>query len=143
MPGQHLIRYIHTKLGGMKKEYMFRILNNGDNKAGLSSEDFKAFLKACEMYISVLKENGQLIAAQPLLREGITISGTAGNFTESPLDMENGLQVGYYHILAHNLDEAVAIAKQNPEFAYGTKASIEVRPIKMKEVTTGYEYPKG
>jgi hypothetical protein len=50
--------------------------------------------------------------------------------------------VGYYHILAEDLEEAIAIAKKNPEFAYSTTARIEVRPIKTKEVITGYVYPK-
>jgi len=49
--------------------------------------------------------------------------------------------VGYYHILANDLDDAIAIAKGNPEFAYTTTARVEVRPVKMKELTTGYVYP--
>jgi hypothetical protein len=40
------------------------------------------------------------------------------------------------------MNEAVSIAKENPEFEYGTTARIEVRPIKTKEVTTNYVYPK-
>ncbi len=49
--------------------------------------------------------------------------------------------LGYYHILAENMSEAVEIAKGNPEFAYGTTARIEVRPIKTKEESTNYVYP--
>lgn len=40
------------------------------------------------------------------------------------------------------MNDAVEIAKQNPEFAFGTTARIEVRPIKTKENTTGFVYPK-
>lgn len=40
------------------------------------------------------------------------------------------------------MDEAIAIAEGNPEFEYGTTARIEVRPIKMKEESTGFVYPK-
>jgi hypothetical protein len=36
----------------------------------------------------------------------------------------------------------VTIAKANPEFEYGTAARIEVRPVKIKEQTTGFVYPK-
>ena len=50
--------------------------------------------------------------------------------------------VGYYHILAKDIDDAIEIAKGNPEFEYGVKARIEVRPIKVKEETTGFTYPK-
>jgi len=51
------------------------------------------------------------------------------------------VQVGYYHILAGDLDEAITIAKENPEFEYVPSASIEVRPIKTKEAETGFVYP--
>ena len=50
--------------------------------------------------------------------------------------------VGYYHILAKDLEDAIAVAKDNPEFKYGMTARIEVRPIKIKEKSTGYVYPK-
>ena len=51
--------------------------------------------------------------------------------------------MGYYHILANDLDEAIAIAKRNPEFAFIKGAHIEVRPVKMMEQSTGFEYPQG
>ena len=43
-----------------------------------------------------------------------------------------------------NLDrsEAISLAKENPEFEYSASAKIEVRPVKMKEETTGFVYPK-
>ena len=40
------------------------------------------------------------------------------------------------------MDDAITVAKGNPEFEYGTTARIEVRPIKTKEVTTNYVYLK-
>jgi hypothetical protein len=46
--------------------------------------------------------------------------------------------VGYYQILAEDLDDALAIAKGSPEFEYGATAKIEVRPIKSKEESTGF-----
>ena len=50
--------------------------------------------------------------------------------------------MGSYHIRANDLEDAIAIAKGNPEFAYNVTASVEVRPIKMKGESTGFEYPK-
>lgn len=50
--------------------------------------------------------------------------------------------MGNYHILAKDMDEAISIAKENPEFEYGTTARIEVRLIKTKEETTDYVYPQ-
>jgi len=40
------------------------------------------------------------------------------------------------------MDDAIAIAKENPEFEYVPSASIEVRPVKMKEEKTSFVYPK-
>lgn len=125
------------------KEYMLLIRNEGDNKAHFSAEQHQQFLKACEVYIAELKQNKQLISAQPLIREGKMISGTVGAFKEGPYNPTDEIMVGYYHILANDMDEAVSIAKRNPEFAFGPLAKIEVRPVKMKEESTSYIYPKG
>jgi hypothetical protein len=124
------------------KEFMLLIRNNIDHQAGWPQERHENFLKKCEHYIGSLKKEGKLIAAQPLIREGKIISGSDGEWKEIPLNETGEVQVGYYHILAENLDEAIAISKQNPEFEFGTTASIEVRPVKMKEETTNFVYPK-
>jgi hypothetical protein len=40
------------------------------------------------------------------------------------------------------MDEAIAIAKRNTGFEYSENARKEERPIKMKEESTGFVYPK-
>lgn len=122
---------------------MLYIRNAGDAKAALSPDEHLAFIKQCEVYIGQLKTNGNLIAAQPIVREGIILSKNGNDWKTTPVDPTKEVQVGYYHIAANDFDEAVAIAKQNPEFAYVPSASIEVRPIKMKEEQTNFVYPKG
>jgi hypothetical protein len=123
------------------KEFMLLIRNEGDVKTKRSPEEQQQFLKACQVYIEDLMKNGNLKSAQPLVREGIIISGSTGSFQESQVDKTKEIQVGYYHILANDLDEAVAIAKRNPEFAFVKGAKIEVRPVKIMEHSTGFEYP--
>lgn len=120
---------------------MFLIRNHGDGKKGMSETDHLAFVKKCEVYIDKLKKEKRLLAAQPLVREGIILSGYPGEWNEKTVNANNEIQVGYYHILANDLADAVNVAKQNPEFEYVPNASIEVRPIKMKENTTGFVYP--
>jgi hypothetical protein len=71
------------------------------------------------------------------------ISGTSGAWKEGPYTDTNAIIVGYYHILANDLEDAISIAKGNPKFAYTKDAKIEVRPVKVKEETTDYVYPKG
>jgi len=124
------------------KEFMLLIRNEADHQQSWSPEKHQQFLKACEAYIGDLKKNGNLKAAQPMVREGKMISGSEGKWKESAYSDTKEVIVGYYHVLANDIDEATAIAKRNPEFAYATTARVEVRPIKMKEQTTGFVYPE-
>jgi hypothetical protein len=124
------------------QEFMLLIRNVSEHLCALSPEEHEQFLKSCENYIGNLKTGGKLIAAQPLIRQGIIISRSAGVWKETAFNENNEVQVGYYHILANDMAEAIAIAKGNPEFEYGSTARVEVRPVKMKENTTGYVYPK-
>lgn len=125
----------------MEKEFMLFIRNKVDHLSHLSPEENKKFLKACEDYIGGLKKAGKLKAAQPLVKEGKMISGSKGVWKESSFQETGEVMVGYYHLFAKDLDEAIALAKGNPEFAYTATARIEVRPVKMKEQTTGFIYP--
>lgn len=115
------------------KEFMLLIRNEIDHQASWSQERHQQFLKSCETYIGKLMQDGKLKIAQPLLREGIIISRSNGQWKEIPFNETKEVQVGYYHILARDMSEAIEIAKRNPEFEYGTTARIEVRPIKTKE----------
>jgi len=123
------------------KEFMLLIRNEGDGKAAMSSEQQLAFIKKCEVYIGQLQSRQQLIAAQPLAREGMVLSKPGKDWIAKHVDIAKEIQVGYYHILANNITEAISIAKDNPEFEYVASASIEVRPVKTKEVQTAFVYP--
>lgn len=124
------------------KEYMLLIRNEIDHGAAWPPEQHQQFLGKCRHYIDSLTEEGKLKSAQPLVREGKIISRPEGTWLEKPFSESREVIVGYYHVLAEDLNEAIAIAKGNPEFEYGTAARIEVRPVKMKEESTGYVYPK-
>lgn len=125
----------------MKKEFMLYVRNAGDAKAALSTDQHLAFVKECEVYIRQLKADNNLIAAQPIVREGITLSKKGREWSVTAIDPSKEVQVGYYHIAASGIDEAIDIAKRNPEFNYVPSASIEVRPIKTKEEKTNFVYP--
>ena len=123
------------------REFMLLIHNHGNSKSSFSPQVHKEFVSKCEVYINKLKQDGKLIAAQPLKIEGVTISGTEGAWQESPFNEKDKVQVGYYHILAKDIEEATAIAKGNPEFEYTKTARIEVRPVKTKEQAIDFIYP--
>ncbi len=123
------------------KEFMFYICNAQDAKKNLSPEEHLAFIQKCETYIGKLKATNKLIAAQPLFREGIVLRKTATGWEQKDIAEDKEVQVGYYHILANDLEEALVIAKENPEFEYVPSAIIEIRPVKTKEQKTGFVYP--
>jgi hypothetical protein len=125
------------------KEFMLLIRNTGEHVETMSPVQHHDFLKSCRIYINKLKKDGRLIAAQPLEKNGAVISGKGKTWKEQSVREGKEIQVGYYHILADDLEEAIAIAKKNPEFFYTTRARIEVRPVKTKENSTGFIYPKG
>jgi hypothetical protein len=125
----------------MKQEFMLYIRNAGDAKSALSADQHLEFIKKCEVYIGRLKAENKLIAAQPLVREGFLVSKSSSGWNNLQIDASKEVQVGYYHIRANNLEEAIEMAKENPEFEYVPSATIEVRPIKMKEEKTNFVYP--
>lgn len=123
------------------KEFMFFIRKQSDSELTLSPERHQQFLKGCETYIAKLKKEGKLISAQPIEREGNIISRQDNVWKDVPFSETKEVIGGYYHILAEDLSEAIAIAKANPEFEFNPDTRIEVRPIKMKEDATGFVYP--
>lgn len=123
-------------------EFMLSILNEADHQARWTPEKHLAFVKHCEVYIGALKREGKLIAAQPLQREGRVVTGSSGSWRETALERAGRVQVGYYHLRARDMDEAVALAKQNPEFEHSSTAQVEIRMIKAEEASTGFVYPR-
>jgi len=123
------------------KEFMFFIRKKSDSADTLSAERLKQFLIACEIYIENLKQLGKLISAKPIVWSGNIISGKPGRWNEKPYNESGEVIGGYYHILARDIEEAMDIAKENPEFTFNENTRIEVRPVKMKEEQTGYAYP--
>ena len=124
------------------KEYLLLIRNEIDHQAAWPPERLREFLDRCRVYIERLTAEGRLKSAQPLVREGTMLSGREGAWREGPFADAKEVIVGYYHILANDLADAVAVAKGNPEFEFSTTARIEVRPVKTRETATGFAYPK-
>jgi len=124
------------------KDYMLRVLNGGTAQNDWSKEKHLEFVRKCEVYIKDLQARGQLVAAQPLARQGVVLSrGGNRDWSEAPLELEAEVQVGYYLVRAESIADAVQIAKGNPEFEYGETARVEVRPLKAEEAASGYKYP--
>jgi hypothetical protein len=125
------------------KEYMFYIRNTKNAKQDLSPQDHLSFVKQCESYIGHLKKENRLIAAQPVLNEGKMLRKSNDGWIEADVATDEEVYVGYYHIRALDMQDAINIAKNNPEFGYVPSASVEIHQVKTMENSTGFVYPKG
>ncbi len=122
-------------------EYIFFIRKQSNSAETLTHGQHQEFLKACESYIGKLKKEGKLMSAQPIEWMGKIISKADKEWMDVAFNESKEIIGGYYHIYANDLEEAISIAKANPEFTYNPNTRIEVRPIKMKEESTGFVYP--
>ena len=114
------------------KEFMIFILAEGNPVAALSPEEQQQHVQKVGGYIEALMKKGVLKEAQPLEMQGVLLSGKKGAFIDGPFNESKEVIAGYYHLLAENIDEAVAIAKQDPRFEEeGWR--MEIRPVMTVE----------
>lgn len=114
------------------QEFMIFIKTKGDHLASLSPVQQQAHVQKIGKYIGGLMESGKLKGAQPLEMDGAIIHGNKGVFKDGPFNESKEVIVGYFHIVAENLEEAIEIAKANPMFD-DEEGTIEVRPIKQMD----------
>jgi len=111
------------------KEFLLLIRTEGDHLAAMSAEEQQKHIQKIGGYIGKLMKDGKLKGAQPLEMEGAIIHGKKSVFKDGPYNESKEVIVGYFHILAKDLNEAIEIAKANPMFE-DSEGRIEVRPIK-------------
>lgn len=114
------------------QEFMLLVRTEDDHLADMSPKEQQDHVTQIGNYIGKLMQDGKLKGAQPLDMAGKMIYGDKGVFKDGPYSESKEVIVGYFHILANDLDEAIEIAKANPLFE-AAKASVEVRPIKVME----------
>src|SRR5438477_1078444 len=115
------------------KEYLLLIRTEGDYCEAMEPEQYREHIKKVSAYIQQLTQQGHLKAAQPLSMTGEMVKGKKSNFKDGPFVETKEVIIGYYHILARDLEEAKAIAKANPVMEDTETARIEVREIKTRE----------
>ena len=115
------------------KEFMLFIRTEGDPWQLMSPEQMQAHVQKGVNYIGGLMEKGILKSAQPLDMTGKMVTGSTGALKDGPFNETKEVIAGYFHIVAKDIDEAIAIAKKNPIFEDGLGAKIEVRPVRTVE----------
>lgn len=114
------------------QEYLFLIRTNGDYCDSMPAEQYKKHLQDVGNYVQKLIREGRFKGAQPLHMDGTMLQGSKGTFKDGPFIESKEVIIGYFLILADNLEEAKEIAKANPVFKE-TDARIEIRLVKHEE----------
>ena len=114
------------------KEFILLIYAEGNPILQLPKEEQQQHIQKVGQFIESLAKTGKLKNAQPFEPKGVTITGSNGVFKETPLNADKGDIAGYYHIMAEDMEEAIAITKSDPRFQ-DADWKIEIRAILKME----------
>ena len=109
-------------------EFMLFIKATGNPIGNLPKEKQEAHIKKVGGYIQDIVRQGKMKNAQPLIPSGVMLSNMDGGFIDQSIDEAKEMIVGFYHIEAENMDEAIKIGKSDPRFEDG-KWRMEIREI--------------
>jgi hypothetical protein len=104
-------------------EYL--VLSRGQWDRNATREDIQAAIDRFYAWHDRLVGEGRMRAGQRLAREGKVVSRQA--ILDGPFAEAKEVVGGYWMILAGSLDEAAALAAENPCLDYGL--TFEIRPI--------------
>ena len=107
------------------EKYMF-IFFGGDT-SHMSPEAQQAHMEKWFAWVDKLRNAKRYEGGEALLPGGKTISGSKKSVTDGPFAEAKEVVGGYFVVLAKNLDEAVEIAKECPDYDLG--GIVEVREV--------------
>ncbi len=111
------------------KEFLLIIRTEGDVWTSLSPEKLQEHIEHGTAYIGELMKKGTIKSAQPLDKGSRIVTESNGVIKDGPFNESKEVIAGYFHIVANDMDDAVAIAKANPIFR-DIPTKIEVHPMK-------------
>jgi hypothetical protein len=117
-----------NKKNNKMKEFLLILKTEGSVWTDLSPEQLQNHLKAGGAYIGNLIAEGKLKSANPVDKGSVLVTGRNGVIKDGPFNESKEVIAGYFHIVANDIDEAVAIAKANPIFN-DIPTTIEVHPM--------------
>ncbi len=107
----------------LKNEYL--VISRGQWDEAASQPDVQRTIEAFYAWYERNLELGTMKPGSRLTEEGRVVSKSAT--TDGPFAETKELIGGFWFIVAHTLDEAAALAAQNPCLAYGL--TLEIRPL--------------
>jgi hypothetical protein len=111
----------------------FMLIFHGGQMDGMSPEQMQAHMGKWFAWIEQLNKTEQYVAGEPLLPGGKLVSGKNGNaVTDGPYTEGKEVVGGYFIVHAKDMDEAVKIAKDCPDFEIN--GSVQVRQVMKIEM---------
>lgn len=96
------------------------LFRKSDWTEGLTRPEIEAVMNKVNAWFDGLSAAGQLVAAQPLMEEGVVITGKdGGTVTDGPFSEAKEVVGGYVLLSVDSMEEAVAIARTNPMHEVG------------------------
>jgi hypothetical protein len=93
----------------------------------LSESEIRQTMEKVNAWFDRLSATGKMVAAQPLMPEGVAISGKSGALvTDGPFAEAKEAVGGYVLLSVDTMEEAIALAKTNPMHEFGL--TTEIRP---------------
>jgi hypothetical protein len=111
------------------KEFLLIIRTQGSVWTDLSPEQLQKHMEHGTAYIGKLIKEGTIKSAQPLDTGSRILTEANGVIKDGPFNESKEVIAGYFHIVAKNMDAAVAVAKANPIFK-DIPTKIEIHPMK-------------
>ncbi|MBL7742209.1 MAG: transcription initiation protein [Chitinophagaceae bacterium] len=106
----------------------FMFIFHGGQIPTQSPEEMQAHMGKWMAWIDKLAKTDQYVSGEPLLPGGKLVSGKGGKtVTDGPYTEGKEVVGGFFIIKAKNMDEAVAIAKDCPD--YDLDGSVQVRQV--------------
>ena len=111
-------------------EYL--VISRGQWDRTLSRDDIQHAIDQFYSWLDRGVKEGKMKRGQRLTAEGKTIARKKG-ITDGPFGEAKEVIGGYWFLLAHDLEEAVQLAKSNPCLACGL--FVEIRPVDPQRAT--------
>ncbi|HPM30488.1 MAG TPA: YciI family protein [Chryseolinea sp.] len=107
------------------EKYMFIFI--GGDPSHLSPEAQQANMQKWFEWIEKLTKEQRYVAGEALLPGGKTVKGAKRTVTDGPFAESKEVVGGFFVVNAKNLDDAVALTKDYPDYELG--GAVEVREI--------------
>lgn len=105
----------------------FMLIFHGGIAPDSSPEQMHANMDLWLAWVDKLAKAGKYVSGEPLLPGGKLISGSINSVTDGPYTEGKEVVGGFFIVNAQDMDEAVALCADYPDFAYG--GSIQVRQV--------------